>query len=128
MLGETVSPDRYARIVARARAQAQPWLELRADNMRESYNRKPFLLNHRLAEHPLFTLDRMFALCRRLPANQVKPRVGVVPGDTDFDASLSKYREGLTVGEAIDNFDFVGARCKKPAIRVADGRHRVFPD
>ena len=104
-LGEFVSADQYAGLVARARQAPAPWLDLKPDTLRSSYNRLPYLVEHRLAEHPRFSLDQLFALCRRLPEEQVKYRFGVVPGNTHFDSSFERYRKELTLDDAIDRLE-----------------------
>ncbi|GAA0708854.1 hypothetical protein GCM10009105_08790 [Dokdonella soli] len=105
MLGEFISRDRCAALVARARCEPQPWLDLRPDLLDSSYNRLPYPVEHRLAEHPLFALDPLFALCRRLPEVQVKHRFGVVPDGTHFDSSLDRYRGNLTLEDAITHLE-----------------------
>ncbi len=106
MLGTTLSPQRYREIVASAARTNTHWLQLEPAAFRQSYNREPFLVSHRLAEHELFELEKLKALCRRLPRNYVKHRVGVVPIDTDFDQSLgARFRESLTLDEALDQME-----------------------
>lgn len=105
MLGEYVSRDRYVELTARAGRQSQPLLEFDAATLQACYNRAPFLLNHHLDAHPQFELGPLLALCRRLPPAQVQYRVGLVPEDTHFDSSLSRYRQGLTLDDAIDRLE-----------------------
>jgi hypothetical protein len=106
MLGETISAEKYDVLVRSARAPGKPWLDLGTSaDFAAAYNRRPFFVHHRLPEHPLFQLDALLRLCRRLPANQVKYRFGVVPVDTDFDKSLDGFREGLTRDEAIEQLE-----------------------
>ena len=105
MLGEFVSQTHCAMLAERARQQAASYLIFDPAVLRSEYNRRPFVFEHRLAEHPLMTLPALFALCRRLPEFQVGFRFGVVPGDTDFDTSLSRYRDGLTLDDAIERLE-----------------------
>lgn len=105
MLGEFVSADQYAGLVARTRKAPVSWLDLKPDTLKSSYNLRPYLVEHRLAEHPRFSLDPLFALCRRLPEEQVKFRFGVVPGHTHFDSSFERYRKELTLDDAIDRLE-----------------------
>lgn len=106
MPGEFISPQRYSTLVASARGNAAPWLEFEPETLRSSYNRRPFQLRHRLADHPLFALEPLFALCRRLPKAQVCHRFGVVAPDADFDATLSPIvRRSLSLDDAIDHLE-----------------------
>jgi len=104
MLGEFVSKAQYAGLVDRARS-ARAWLDLKPEALQSKYNRLPYLVEHRLPEHPMFTLEALFALCRRLPADQVKHRFGVVPGNTHFDSSFDRYRKELTLDDAIEHLE-----------------------
>ncbi len=47
-------------------------LEIDAATFRGKFNRAPFLIRHRLADHPLFSLSRLIELSRRLPEESVK--------------------------------------------------------
>src|SRR5262245_10682426 len=106
MLGTTLSPERYRQIVADAARSTTRWMQLEPAAFRHSYNREPFLISHRLAEAEHFQLEKLKALCRRLPRNYVKHRFGVVPIDTDFDESLgTRYRESLTLDDALDQME-----------------------
>lgn len=105
MLGTFVSATLHDSLVQAARGSASPWLQFDARTVAQKYNRLPFLLQHRLAEHPDFELEPLFALCRRLPPSEVKYRTGVVPADAHFDSSLSQYRRDLTLDDAIDNLE-----------------------
>jgi Cupin-like domain len=103
MLGAFLTPD-YVSHLAAAAAKEKRWIEFDAALVRRAYNRQPFVVKHWLAEHPMFTFDALFALCRRMPQNHVKLRVGVVPADADFDTSLDRFNHGLQLNEAIANF------------------------
>ena len=60
MLGNFVSMDRYGMLLSATRAG---WLRFGPDVMANNYNRRPFLVTHRLAEHSAFNLHALFALC-----------------------------------------------------------------
>jgi hypothetical protein len=92
-------------MVARSRRSARRWLHLEDREFRDAYNARPFLVGHRLAEHPLFQLEALAALCRRLPAEQVHHRHGVVPPDAEFDSSLQRFRGQLTLDDALDHLE-----------------------
>jgi hypothetical protein len=102
LLGQSVSPDRYAALVEQAQALEQPWLQFDPNVLRASYNRRPFLLSHRLAEHPSFSFSMLAGLCRRLPPDQVKYRFGVIPDNAEFDKSLDRFRGDLSLDDALD--------------------------
>ncbi|RZL89924.1 MAG: transcription factor jumonji JmjC domain-containing protein [Variovorax sp.] len=105
MLGEFVSRQSAAVLAARTRQQAQRLLDFDPDVVRACYNQTPFLLKHRLTEHLGFSLPTLFGLCRRLPREQVKYRVGAIPGDTNFDASFTRFSEGLTLDDVLERFE-----------------------
>ncbi len=63
------------------------------------------MVEHQLVGHPMFSLDALFRLCRRMPRNAVKYRFGVVPIDAHFDMSIVNYRAGLTLEDAIEQLE-----------------------
>jgi hypothetical protein len=87
------------------RGRTAPWLKLDPREVRAAYNRRPFVVEHGLAAHPLFTFDALAALARRLPAGQVPYRFGVVPDDAEFDSSLRRFRGELTLDDALDHLE-----------------------
>jgi len=91
--------------IARSRQARSPWLQFDDREFRTAYNTRPFVVRHRLAEHPLFTYEALAALCRRLPAPQVPFRFGVVPDDAEFDSSLRRFRGELTLDDALDHLE-----------------------
>ncbi len=103
MLGKSIAPQRYAELLSAGRHPPTPWLSLDAGEFHACYNRRPFLVGHRLAEHPLFAFEALRALCRRMPRAQLHHRFGVVPVDTHFDSSLSRFKDGLSFDDAIDH-------------------------
>lgn len=108
MIGQFISKDQIARLAGQAlrREDGQkPWIDFDPTVMKSSYNRRSFLVSHRLPEHPLFTLETLFSLCRRLGEVQAKVRFGEVPVDVDFDASLGRYKRGLTLEDAIASLE-----------------------
>ncbi|HKE58453.1 MAG TPA: hypothetical protein VKB46_17195 [Pyrinomonadaceae bacterium] len=46
---------------------------------RGGFNRHPFTIQHRLADHPLFTLEQLVGLAKRLPAQNVKYQAADLP-------------------------------------------------
>src|SRR5213078_1776903 len=105
MLGQFVSSSKVGGLVAQARRSSEPWLLFDEREFRAGYNERPFVVTHRLADHPRFALGALGALCRRLPAEQVPYRFGVVPVDAHFDSSLERYRGQLTLDDAIDHLE-----------------------
>ena len=105
MLGQFVSSGQVGELVAQARGSAAPWLLFDNSAFCDGYNARPFLVRHRLAEHPLFELAALARLCRRLPADQVHYRHGVIPADAHFDSSLQRYRGELTLDDVVDRLE-----------------------
>jgi hypothetical protein len=105
MLGQFLSSKQYAAILARGRAERSPLLELAPHTLKAAYNRKPFLVGHQLADHPLFALDQLFALCRRLPAEQMLYRVAAIPGDVPLETSYDNYKHGLVLDDVLERFE-----------------------
>jgi hypothetical protein len=101
MLGEHLSPVRARALVNEAR-RGRGWLSLDSERFAHDYNRRPFLVEHRLAEHPAFQLDALRALCHRHPRNLVPYRLGAIPHDVEFDVSLQSYRDTLAFDDAVD--------------------------
>jgi len=102
VLGNHISENEFRAAMRRAES-APRWLDIDDDAMRRDYNRSGFLVRHRLAEHPLFTAEALFRLCRRMPAGAVKHRFGTVPADTHFDSSIDRFRGDLTLDDALDH-------------------------
>src|SRR5215813_9577428 len=71
MLGRLVSQEKVRGLVAQAQQSSSPWILFDEPEFRSAYNKRPFLVRHRLAEHPLFEYRALAALCRRMPASQV---------------------------------------------------------
>lgn len=105
MLGQFMSASQYAELLARGRKAPSTLLEFEPATLTSCYNRAPFLMRHRLATHPQFSLPELFSLCRRLPAESILYRVGSIPGDAEFDSSFDRYRQGLTLDETLDQFE-----------------------
>jgi len=104
MLGEHLSEERFRSLLEAAQA-APRWLDIDPKAVHEHYNGSGFLVSHRLPEHPLFELEPLFRLCRRMPRHAVKHRFGIVPGNAHFDTSITTYRQGLTLEDAIDHLE-----------------------
>jgi len=105
MLGEPVSRRHALELIEAGHHRDSPLLIFDPQVTGQSYNRQPYLLRHRLHELPEFTLEALFALCRRLPREQVLFRRAVIPGDADFDSSYDRYAGELTLEAVLDRFE-----------------------
>jgi hypothetical protein len=79
-------------------APAPQLLEIDGEAFRANFNRAPFLINHRLANHPLFSLDRLIELANRLPEEKVKYNGAEISVATGL---YEGPRTGLSVRETI---------------------------
>lgn len=100
-----MSAGQYAELLGQGRGTVAPMLEFEPRTFVSCYNRTPFLLQHRLADHPQFSLTQLFALCRRMPAENVLYRHGSIPGDAELDTSYDRYALGLTLDETLEQFE-----------------------
>jgi hypothetical protein len=73
-------------------------LEIDGETFRANFNRAPFLINHHLAIHPLFSLDRLIELASRLPEEKVKYNGAEISVATGL---YKGPRNGLSVKETI---------------------------
>ena len=105
MLGQFVSESKVKGLVTQVQRASAPWFSFDETEFRSAYNVRPFVVRHRLIDHPLLAFDALAALCRRLPPVQVRFRVGVVPDNTEFDSSLHRYRGDLTLHDALDHLE-----------------------
>jgi len=105
MLGEFVPRSVAAKLAQRGRGLSEHLIDFSPDAVKDSYNRKPFLVSHHLDQHPAFKLPSLFELCRRLPPSEVKYRVGVIPETADFDSSYARFSKGLSLDDVLDRFE-----------------------
>lgn len=74
-----------------------PLIKIDEEIFQNGFNKSPFLVQHRLSDHPLFEIPRLLQLCRELPEDRVEynggnlnidqhsqltPRTGLSPEDT----------------------------------------------
>ena len=78
------------------------WLEFDASEMRGSFARRPFVIRHRLANHPLLNLPRLVQLAQALPAASVEYNAGNLP--IGQEAALTP-RTGLSIEETLRQID-----------------------
>ncbi len=84
----------------------QPLLEIDPVRFLENFDRNPFTVRHRLAEHPLFALPRLVELARELPADCVEYNAGSV--GVNQDPALTP-KTGLSVEETIRRIEECGS-------------------
>jgi len=73
-------------------------LDIDANEFRQCFDKRPFLIGHHLSDHPLFTLPRLIELSKRLPAKHVEYNAGKVP--LTLDPTLTP-QTGLAIDETI---------------------------
>lgn len=72
--------------------------QLDAAEFTSRFNHKPYLFNHKLAGHHLFSLSRLIELAKHHPENLVEYNAGNIP--VSIDARLTP-RNGLSIEETI---------------------------
>jgi hypothetical protein len=85
---------------------ASALLELAGETMRARFNRSAFMIRHHLADHPLFSLERLVGLARRLPEEAVKFNGANIPLDTRL---YEGPRTGLAPDETIRQIEECGS-------------------
>ncbi len=93
-------------IDGRTIAAGPPWLDFDAVAMRESFDRAPFGIRHRLTEHPLLQLPRIIELARVLPARAVEYNAGNLPLNQDPDLTP---RNGLSIADTLARIETCGS-------------------
>jgi hypothetical protein len=74
------------------------YLEIDRAQFQGDFNRRPFALSHRLADHPLFSLERIIHLAQRLPASNVEYNAGDIPISQD---PRTTPQNGLSIAETV---------------------------
>ncbi|MBK8232736.1 MAG: transcription factor [Candidatus Eisenbacteria bacterium] len=74
------------------------WLDVDPEVFRAHFNKKPFFIRHTLANHPLFSLDRLVKLSQDLPPSYVEWRAGGL--NVDQDPALTPMN-GLSAEETL---------------------------
>lgn len=80
-------------------------LEIEPGEFRQKFTNTPFLIGHRLCDHPLFELDSLLELGRRLPESCIEYNAGNIP--VSMDQTVTP-RTGLSAEETIRRI----AECK----------------
>ncbi len=78
--------------------QEHGFLDIDGETFRASFNRAPFIIGHRLARNPLFSLERLIELATRLPEEKIKYNEADISVDTGL---YGGPRTGLSVRETI---------------------------
>jgi hypothetical protein len=73
-------------------------LQIDPASFQDHFDRRPFLIRHRLGEHPLFALGRLIELARTLPEDRVEYNAGDIPVSVDPSRTP---RTGLSIEETI---------------------------
>lgn len=94
----TVSANPGIGITTQTKQSANDLLEFDRETFRANFNRQPFMINHHLAGHPLFTLPRLVQLSKRLPKDHVKYNAGNVLVTQEL---YTGPQTGLSVEETI---------------------------
>lgn len=74
------------------------WLDFDRQVFDVHFPRTPFSVKHRLADHPLFTIERLLELSQALPESSVEYNAGDIPLNM---ANLASPRTGLSAEETI---------------------------
>ena len=86
-------------------AGSRSLLQLHPLEFEQHFTREPFLIGHQLESHPLFQIDRLLELSKRLPESCIEYNAGNIP--VSIDAELTP-RNGLSPEETIRRI----AECK----------------
>lgn len=78
--------------------KSKPLLSWDTAEFNRCFNRRPFLIQHNLCNHPLFSLDRLLGLAQELPAKDIEYNAGNLP--INQDPNLTP-RNGLSVEETV---------------------------
>lgn len=82
-----------------------PLLEIEPQEFRQKFTKTPFTIGHKLCEHPLFELDSLLDLGKRLPESCIEYNAGNIP--VSIEQKLTP-RNGLSAEETIRRI----AECK----------------
>jgi hypothetical protein len=74
-----VSPSPGVAFAAPPTGSTRSLLDMDADVFRACFGRRPFKISHRLADHPLLTLQSLIELSKRLPESNIRYNRGDVP-------------------------------------------------
>ena len=101
----------------------RPLLEIDPDRFRENFDRSPFIIRHRLADLPLFTLPRLVELACELPADCVEYNAGDI--GVNQDPTLTPMT-GLSVEETILRIEECGSWMALKYVERAPAYHELL--
>ena len=99
---QRVGPSSCQRRAIDTMAQPDALLDIDARAFAENFDRRPFLIGHRLCDHPLFALERVLGLAKALPASSVEYNAGDLPIGCD---PSDTPRTGLSVEDTIKRIE-----------------------
>lgn len=102
----------------------EPLDPIDAETFRTHFNRKPFKIGHRLADHELFSLPRLVELAQRLPHTMVEYNAGNLPVSQDPG---STPRNGLSTEETIRRIEECQSWMVLKNVEL-DGEYRTLLD
>lgn len=77
---------------------AESLLDIDPVEFSRSFDRQPFLIEHRLCDHPLFDLERLLQLSQDLPESHIEYNAGTLPVNQDQSKTP---RNGLSAEETV---------------------------
>jgi hypothetical protein len=80
-----IAPAQSRTIPPRPATGSGKLLDIDANLFAAKFSREPFLIGHRLCEHPLFQVERLLELARRLPAKNIEYNAGTIPMSISHD-------------------------------------------
>ncbi|WP_437224264.1 JmjC domain-containing protein [Planctomicrobium sp. SH661] len=98
MSAPPVTRSSTSQSAASASAASSRHLEIQPVEFENCFSKKPFLIQHNLCTHPLFSMERILELSRRLPESCIEYNAGNLP--VSIDPALTP-RNGLSVEETI---------------------------
>lgn len=98
-------------------------LELDPVRFSRDFNERPFLVRHQLADEPAFSIERLVALSRRLPAESVEYNAGDLPLTQD---PKSTPRTGLSIEETIRRITEARSWMVLKRVEVDDEYRRIL--
>jgi hypothetical protein len=106
MIANAQAPRLPTAAHAEGTGAAEPLLELPRDRFPELFDRQPFLVRHKLSDHPLFQLPRLVELAKSLPPEFIEYYRGDVSINMDWEKTP---RNGLSVEETIWRIENCGS-------------------
>jgi len=74
------------------------WLSYNESEFLQKFTREPFVIDHQLCDHPLFAMDRLLELVKRLPEKNIEYNAGKIPVSVSHDQTP---RNGLSAEETV---------------------------